>query len=76
MTPTRFRECLAILGLTQRGLAPFLGCTDRTPRHWAAGGHPIPEKVAAWLEEWVAIRLAHPDPQPPKPAEPEPITLM
>jgi hypothetical protein len=33
MTPTRFRECLAFLGISQRGLAPYLGCTDRTTRH-------------------------------------------
>src|SRR5215472_2069443 len=46
MTPTRFRECLAALALTQRGLAPYLSCSARTPRHWAAGSHPIPEKVA------------------------------
>jgi hypothetical protein len=50
----------------QRGLAPYLGCTDRTTRHWAAGSQPIPEKVAAWLEEWVLVRTLHPDPKPPR----------
>jgi hypothetical protein len=67
MSPTLFRECLAALGLTQRGLAPLLhSCTDREVRHWAAGSRPIPPKVAAWLEEWVRVRTKHPDPPPPK----------
>ena len=66
MTPTRFRECLAFLGLSQRGLAPVLGCTDRTTRHWAAGSHPIPPAIADWLEEWVRVRTEHPDPPPPE----------
>jgi hypothetical protein len=26
----------------------------------------IPEDIAAWLEEWAAIRLAHPDPPLPQ----------
>jgi hypothetical protein len=29
MTPTRYRECLDFLGLSQRGLAPILQCSDR-----------------------------------------------
>jgi hypothetical protein len=66
MTPTRFRECLAVLGLTQRGLAPLLGCNDREVRHWAAGSRLIPPKVADWLEEWVLVRTLHPDPKPPQ----------
>lgn len=51
MSPTRFRECLAILELSQRGLAPLLRCSERLPRAWAAGSEPIPPAVAAWLEE-------------------------
>jgi hypothetical protein len=65
MTPTRFRECLTILGLSQRGLAPILGCTDRTTRHWATGQIAIPLGIGDWLESWVAVRQAHPDPAPP-----------
>ncbi len=66
MSPTRFRECLDFLGLSQRGLAPILGCSDRLPRSWATGREAIPPEVADWLEAWVAIRLAHPDPPPPE----------
>jgi hypothetical protein len=65
MTPTRYRECLDILGLSQRGLAPILRCSDRLTRSWATGRDVIPAEVADWLDAWVATRLAHPDPAPP-----------
>lgn len=66
MTPTRYRECLGTLGLSQRGLAPILRCSDRLPRAWATGREIIPLEVADWIEAWVAIRLEHPDPSPPE----------
>jgi hypothetical protein len=66
MTPTRYRECLDALGLSQRGLAPILRCSDRLTRSWATGREIIPLEVAGWLESWVTIRLAHPDPPPPE----------
>jgi hypothetical protein len=65
MTPTRYRECLEFLGLPQRGLAQILGCSDRLTRAWATGRSAIPVGIADWLEKWVAVRLAHPDPEPP-----------
>jgi hypothetical protein len=65
MTPTRYRECLDTLGLSQRGLAPILRCSDRLTRSWATGREAIPPEVADWLESWVAIRVAYPDPPPP-----------
>jgi hypothetical protein len=66
MTPTRYREALETLGLSQRGLAPILRCSDRLTLSWATGREAIPPEVAGWLESWVAIRLAHPDPPPPE----------
>jgi hypothetical protein len=30
------------------------------------GREIIPSEVADWLEAWVVIRLAHPDPPPPE----------
>jgi hypothetical protein len=59
MTPTRYRECLDFLGLSQRGLAPIQQSSDRLTRSWATG-REIPPEVADWLEAWVAIRLAPP----------------
>jgi hypothetical protein len=40
--PTRYRECLAVLGLSQRGLAPFLNCSEQSdPRlHGRQNGDP------------------------------------
>jgi hypothetical protein len=54
-----------VLRLSQRGLAPILGCSDRLTRDWAMGYAAIPPQVAAWLEQCVAIRQANPDPPPP-----------
>jgi hypothetical protein len=66
MTPNRYRECLDMLSLSQRGLAPILQCPDRPPRAWATGKETVPPAIAAWLEAWVTTRLANPDPPPPK----------
>jgi hypothetical protein len=66
MSPDRYRHCLDFLGLSQRGLAPILGCSDRLTRNWASGRSAIPVGIASWLEEWVAVRQAHPDPLQPE----------
>jgi hypothetical protein len=56
MSPTRFRECFAILELSRRGLAPLLRCSEHLPRAWAA-------------EAWTVVRQARPrafpEPAPP-----------
>jgi len=49
MTPTHFRQCLALLDWTQRGLARQLGYAESTVRQWARGALPIPDQVADWL---------------------------
>ena len=49
MTPTHFRQCLALLDWTQRGLARQLGYAEGTVRQWARGALPIPDQVADWL---------------------------
>jgi hypothetical protein len=66
MTPARYRECLELLGLSQNELARVLGCSDRLAHRWAGGKAGIPAGIATWLEQWVAIRTAHPDPLPPE----------
>lgn len=66
MSPTSYRECLATLSLSLRGLAPILQCSDRLTRAWATGKETVPPVIADWLEARVAIRLAHPDPPPPE----------
>lgn len=50
MTPTRLRECLALLRWSQRGLADALQRPEGTVRQWARGTVRIPDDVAAWLE--------------------------
>jgi hypothetical protein len=65
MTPTRYRECLATLGISQRGLAPHLQCSDRLTRAWATGAVTIPGPIGEWLEAWIHHRIEHPDPLAP-----------
>lgn len=62
MTPDRFRECLAALDWSQRGLADLLGVQERQVRRWAQGAR-IPEPVADWLELLARFHKAHPPPQ-------------
>lgn len=58
MTPDRFRECLALLHWSLRGLADILGTHPTSVRRWATGDGTIPANVAAWLEELAAVHAA------------------
>lgn len=49
MTPEEFRDCLASLRWSQRGLADILDVNQTTIRRMASGQMPIPENVAGWL---------------------------
>ena len=62
MTPDRFRECLAALHWSQRGVAEILYCDDRLVRRWADGSEPMPESVERWIEELVSAHQALPLP--------------
>jgi len=66
MTPDRFRECLAVLHWSQRGLAEKLYCDDRMVRRWADGSETMPEAVERWLEELVSAHQALPPPTAPR----------
>jgi transcriptional regulator with XRE-family HTH domain len=50
MTPSRLRECLALLRWSQRGLAGAIGYDEARLRKWARGAGTVPAEVAAWLE--------------------------
>jgi len=62
MTPDRFRQCLAVLNWSQRGLAEKLYCDDRMVRRWADGSEIMPEAVESWLEALVSAHQALPLP--------------
>ena len=62
MTPTRLRDCLALLRWSQRGLAEALGCDDRLVRRWASGDGSVPPDVVEWLERAAAFHIANPAP--------------
>jgi DNA-binding transcriptional regulator YdaS (Cro superfamily) len=61
MTPTRLRQCLDVLGWTQRGLARLLDRQEGTIRQWARGAVQIPDDVARWIE----VRSRHAERTPP-----------
>jgi hypothetical protein len=63
MTPDRFRECLAMLHWSQRGVAAMLYCDDRMVRRWADGSEPVPEAVERWLEGLADAHQALPLPK-------------
>ena len=62
MTPTRLRECLDVLGWSQRGLADMLRTNERQVRRWAAGSAEVPGRVAEWLERVASFHEANPPP--------------
>ncbi len=62
MTPDQFRECLALLHWSQRGLAGIVGRDERQVRRWASGDAPIPPDVAAWLQHVAAFMSHNPPP--------------
>ena len=62
MTPDRFRECLASLAWSQRGLADILAMDERQVRRWASGS-TIPDPVAAWLDKLARYHENNPSPQ-------------
>jgi transcriptional regulator with XRE-family HTH domain len=62
MTPDRFRECLALLHWSQRGLADILGMDERQVRRWASGA-TIPEPIADWMEKLARYHERNPPPE-------------
>lgn len=69
MTPDRFRDVLAELHWSQRGLADILARDERQVRRWASGQYPVPDDVAAWLEKLATFHAASPPPGKPDAAE-------
>lgn len=66
MSPTRLRECLALLRWSQRGLADALNRQEGTVRQWARGAVQIPDDVARWLEVLAKHAERHPPPARPQ----------
>lgn len=55
MTPTRMRECLAVLGWPLRELARRLRCDDGSIRQMGKGRRPIASNLETWLEDLAAV---------------------
>jgi DNA-binding transcriptional regulator YiaG len=58
MTPTEYRELLAVLDLTQARAARLLGIAERTSRFWAAGGRDISPPAERFLRLLVAAKIS------------------
>ncbi len=66
MTPTRMRECLETLQLSQRGFAAFINRDEGTVRFWARKPGMIPQDVADWLQGYAEYLEKHPPPARPE----------
>ena len=66
MTPTTFRQTLATLGWSIRGLARLLGRSEGMVGNWTRPGYSVPPPVAAWLQRRVEAhqRMMRDDPPP------------
>lgn len=62
MEPDQFRECLASLRWSQRGLADILDINPTTIRRMASGQMPIPDNVSDWLIKASEYLSKHPLP--------------
>ena len=62
MTPTRRRECLALLRWTQRGFAAAIGVDEGTVRRWLRGSGEAPQAIDAWLERRAMAMADDPPP--------------
>ena len=70
MTPTTFRQTLATLGWTIRGLARVLGRSEGTVTNWTRPGYSVPADVAAWLQRRVEAHQCMMRDDPPPGAAP------
>lgn len=50
ITPERYRELIAALGLSQVSAARFAGFADRQSRRYASGDRRVPQTLALLLE--------------------------
>jgi hypothetical protein len=62
LTPTRRRECLALLRWTQRGLAAVIGWDEGTVRRWLRHDGEAPAEIDAWLERRAQAMADDPPP--------------
>ena len=56
MDAAGFRECLHVIGWTQRGFANLVKADSRQVRRWAAGDAVIPEHISEWLR-YIVLEL-------------------
>jgi hypothetical protein len=72
MDAAGLRDCLHVIGWTQRGLAGLVKADSRQVRRWASGDAVVPDYIAEWLEEVAQFHRRHPPPHYPRKARVSP----
>ena len=62
MASARLRECIDVVGWTQRGLVRVLGRHEGSIRQWACGVVQMPGDVALWFERLAECHQSKPPP--------------
>lgn len=62
MNATRLRECLDLIGWTQRNLSRLTNRQEGAVRMWARDALPVPVEVATWLEKVANFHELNPPP--------------
>jgi transcriptional regulator with XRE-family HTH domain len=57
MTENQYRNCIDMLGLSQKAAAKLLGVSPRTSRGYALGERRIPEPVAKLLRLMIRLQI-------------------
>lgn len=63
MNGSEFRDALAAMNWTLRGVADTLGVHETRVRRMAKDQHPIPDTLATWLRTLAAVHRRHPLPE-------------
>lgn len=62
MTPTRLRDCMDLLAMSDGQIVRALNVHARLVRRWQSGERQIPADVEAWIERLVTFWQANPPP--------------
>ena len=62
MTPTRLRECMEFLSMSDGQLIRLFGVDARLVRRWKSGARDMPADIEAWIERLVSYWESDPPP--------------
>ena len=68
MIPARLLQVLALLQISERGLARMSGYSPGAVRNWVSGAAAVPNELARWLDAAAVWRDQNPPPQKTRPS--------